>query len=834
MTFFARAIKKSKALTRLASRRLKGRPDSEHEMSFNRLVFALIIIIILFAGQDLSAAGVAFASMGVYIALAVAVLCHIVIYPGVSRIRRICALLLDCVFLSWELHLGGARAAFFFPIYLWVIFGNGFRFGIPYLFAAVPVAIATFGAVIFTTPFWSAQLYLSIGLLVGLIILPGYASTLIKKLSQATKAAEAANNTKSLFLASVSHELRTPLTAIIGMNGLLKLSPLDDEQREMAETVDVASRSLESLINQILDLSRIDAGRMTNAPEDFDLLSLLVDLKRMMESQVRAKNISFDFHVTSRTPLRLRASRLHLQEILINLVGNAVKFTESGGVLVAVDGQAVGGSENDISLQIEVTDTGIGIAPEDQSRIFDSFTQANASILNRFGGTGLGLAITQRLIRLLGGDIAVESKVGSGSTFKFDIKAVKTPADADNTWRPNLIKVAFAAHKSAAQAEIHARVAAMGVEIVAASPSEKHDNYILAGSEGDPALQPGTATSHPAILIHQTEDSGLPGIADRRRSITRISNESSDQELQQALQIAIRLKGIDPQQAVDGANAIERSTPLPIASVRRRVLLVDDNRVNRRVFARILETAGHEVVLAENGSTALDVLEHEAERLDIVLMDFNMPEMDGIEATKLYRAMATGETRLPIVGLTADAFAQSNGLWRDADMDGCLIKPVTPHDLIAVVESKSRPRVAPASEPETAHPARSRPMAPSALDHLIIANLRQLGDVEFFDELMSDFLMDAKAIIDRLTLAATQGDSQEFRSDAHALRSAASNMGAAALCELCAPWVGFRSGELRSRAGEFATHAQLELTRTREAITALRSAHRIHDAQLGS
>lgn len=840
MTELARALRAPFAIL---SSRLRDRPDSEHEMSFNRLAFAVLIIIILLPGGDFNFRS-ALAGMAIYVALALAVLGHIVAFPGVCQWRRLFALVLDCVFLSWQLHLGGERVALFFPIYLWVIFGNGFRFGIRFLLTAVPVAALCFGIVVATTPFWLSQPHLSAGLLIGLVILPAYAGTLIRKLSQATKAAEEANKAKSLFLASVSHELRTPLTAIIGMNELLRGSQLDTEQREMVETVNVASRSLASLINQLLDLSRIEAGRMTSAAEEFDLLTLLTDLRRILETQARSKNLAFYVHVTPRTPPRIRTSRLHLQEILVNLAGNAVKFTESGGVVIAVDGESQEGAEGDLTLRVEVSDTGIGIAPEDQAHIFESFTQGNETILNRFGGTGLGLAITQRLVRLLGGDIGVESVVGKGSTFRFYIKAEEVASSPQAPRQMPKCRVCLLVRNPVVSLRLRTYLTSMGVEAESIDSRLDLANWQIAaggipilieydaGGEGVSQTSVGSDARLRTLLIRQAAERGLPDIPTQRRCVAVLPHEFSETDLQRALLAAIRVGGAEIFQGLESAVAMDQAIPFLSAARRKRVLLVDDNRVNRRVFARILEAAGHEVLMAENGNAALDILERESNRLDIVLMDFNMPEMDGIEATKLYRVMALGETRLPIIGLTADAFAQANGVWREADMDGCLVKPIAPQDLVAAVETMSRTNnAAPAASVSVLHDQPRRRVAASvqALDETIIANLRRLGDSDFFDELMSDFISDAGILIDNLSSAAARGDSPEFRSSAHALRSSAANVGAMALGELCAPWHGCRDSELRARSAEFIAHAQSEFARTREAINSLNAIRRVNN-----
>lgn len=820
--------------------RLRGRPDSEHEMSFNRLAFAVIIVIVLLVNRGSGGLGSALAVMALYVPLALGVLAHILAYPGVSRGRRLFALVLDCGFLSWQLHLGGEVASLFFPIYLWVIFGNGFRFGLTWLKIAIPVATVCFAAVIATTPFWYQKWHLSAGLLVGIVILPLYAGTLIRKLSQATKVAEEASQAKSLFLASVSHELRTPLTAIVGMTGLLRESALVAEQREMVETVDVATRSLQSLINGLLDLSRIEAGRMPVSTEPFDLVALLVDVRRLVESQVRERGLSFDIHVTPRTPLRLTGSRQHLHEILVNLVGNAVKFTREGSVTLAAD--AAPAEDGALRLLVEITDTGIGIAPESQQRIFEDFTQADASILNRFGGTGLGLAITRRLVELMGGTISVESAPGEGSTFRFDVRVAAPDAewpaaagsteragrdavdaaDAGEPWRARGVVVVC--RDTAPLGGLTSALAALGIAPLIADPRQGPARMFppqaagairlvygpdarnlpllaLAGSGGTPR----------SVLVEPQAPEGLPELAVRRRCASVLPERPSVMELRRALDLAFRLAAT-PQ--------VQAPVPRPVrAASPRRVLLADDNRINQRVFSRILEGAGHAVVIAQSGDEALDVLEDRADELDIVLMDFNMPDTDGLEATKLYRMMAPGGRRLPIVGLTADATAQTDSRWRDAGMDDCLIKPVEPAVLLATVDRLARALPEPAAEPAP-RPTVVRLDTAPCLDETALENLRRLGGAEFVAELMEDYLQDAEVLLDKLAHHAARGDIAAFRTDAHALQSSSANIGALGLGRICGPWRDLRGEELRAGVIEFTRQAQAELKRTQRAMRA--------------
>jgi two-component system sensor histidine kinase RpfC len=805
--------------------RLRGRPDSEHEMSYNRLVFAIIIVIVLLIYRGSSDMGDALDVMALYIPLALGVLGHILFRPGISRGRRFFALLMDCGFLSWQLHLGGEVAALFFPIYLWVIFGNGFRFGLTWLAIAIPVATLCFAVVVLTTPFWFERWHLSVGLLAGLVILPAYAGTLIRKLSLATQAAEEASQAKSLFLASVSHELRTPLTAIVGMTGLLRASPLGAEQRDMVETVDVATRSLQSLINSLLDLSRIEAGRMPVSNEGIDLIALLVDARRLVESQVRERGLSFDIHVTPRTPLRLHGSRQHLHEILVNLVGNAVKFTRDGGVTIAVDGQPQ--EDGTLRLVMEITDTGIGIAPKDQERIFEDFTQANPSIMNRFGGTGLGLAIARRLVELLGGSISVESALGEGSTFRFDI-VVSAVADeglsADEPWRER--GVVLVCRDVAPVAELLSALSALGVTPILADPRQgpvrmfppQAVNSVRLLYEPDshnlPIPPAGAAGSTPRMVLVQPQATAtLPGLATRQRCASLLSVNPTETELRRALVVACRL-------AAPAVSLAQPAAPRPIQPSRpRRVLLADDNRINQRVFSRILEAAGHSVLLAESGDQALDLLEEKADQIDIVLMDFNMPDTDGLEATKLYRMMATGDRRLPIVGLTADATAMTDNRWRDAGMDDCLIKPVEPASLLAAIDRIAREEPGRPARNETRLTLVRNDVLPS-LDENTVGRLERLGNAEFVRELMEDYLVDAEVMLDRLVQSASRGDLEAFRSDDHALQSSSANMGALALGSICAPWRGLRGDELQARAAEFTRQARAELKRTQKAMRA--------------
>ena len=742
------------------------------------------------------------------------------------------ALVGDLGVLSLQLHFGGRASSIFFPIYLWAILGNGFRFGIRYLYLAMAVALAGFGLVIATTPFWHDNLSLSFGLLVGIVILPLYAGILIRKLSNAKQQAEQASQAKSLFLASVSHELRTPLTAIIGMGSVLHDTRLDPSQREMTRTVVSAGQQLLTLINDILDFSRIEAGQMTVQAADFDLPSLLSDMRAMVQPQARDKGLYLALHIDRRVPLRLRGSERHLREIVLNLLGNAVKFTETGGVLVAVRPEPASGDRP--RLRFEVADTGIGIAPEASGHIFESFRQADASIMDRFGGTGLGLAICKRLIILLGGDIGVDSTPGAGSTFWFtldfdhagDVDAqpalARIPelglaADAALIGRlmPLLMPAAgtietfgtadaVLAWPSLRRAD-GAAVLIMDRRLVPTDPQRR--TQILAALRSASALR--------CVLLDDSAAEPLPRDLMEVFSTTLPADADSP-----AIGVALRIAQAGRSYGTEATVVRRRSGP----GRRLSILVADDNRMNQKVLREMLTRAGHQVELAANGEEALDALD--ARPFDLVLMDINMPVMNGIEAAKLFRFTALDRPRVPIIALTADASPGVAARCAEAGMDACLTKPIEPEDLFAAIEDLL------GRDPPTAEPPQDLPdnvtalpqAGPAAIDMRVLDRLEALGGADFLVELIDDFLADIETIAADLRAAVQQGDVQQFRANAHALRSVTANIGARGLSDLCQDWQGIGSTDLVRHGPSHLDRLAAEMERVRPALMRRRGA----------
>ncbi|PTW63542.1 two-component system sensor histidine kinase RpfC [Breoghania corrubedonensis] len=834
-------------------RRLLSSDEREHEMVLNRLAIAFLIGAYLLGMARYTSVDVSgpLATISIYSVLSVALFAHLVYHPKRLEWRRVVAMLCDLGGLSYGIYVGGEATAALYPIYLWVILGNGFRFGVKSLRIAMAIGVPCFAVALLNSPYWTANDGIAIGLLLGMIALPLYASKLIRNLSEAKKAAEQASEAKSQFLAAVSHEFRTPLHGIIGMTDMLQRTTLDDEQKDMAATVRNSANALLTLINEVLDFSRIEAGQMPSTASDFELYDVLARVRSTVAVQAEAKGLRFAVHVSARTPLRLRGDARHLADILTNLAGNAVKFTNAGRVCMAVSliDSGRGAAPDSLRLRFEVTDTGIGIAKEAQGRIFEHFSQADDTIINRFGGTGLGLAIVKRLVEMHGGEIGVESARGAGSTFWFELSYEN--AESEASWTPSLAPgqtIALTGDAELSQI-LKTRFAEFGVPLTltdrpaelvtlmrtAARSGIRRCIVVLDEAEmGDDPLSLADAligresSIAPTLILISDRVDDLPAADYRSAFVTVLPRRPSEEELRRALQMS----------AATGTSNLDCSETVPLTAARRRsVLVADDNLTNQKVIAKVLEKAGHDVEIAENGELALDALGRNS--FDIVLMDLNMPVMSGIEAMKLYAFSSLGQKAVPVVGLTADATPAARERCLEAGMVDCIIKPVEPADLLRKMEeiicrNEGRPvsqqnadgeKVASISQ----HP-KYRASGRAVVDMRTLENLQELGGSEFVQDLVGGFVEDSEMTLNSLSDLCTASDLNGFRSQAHALRSGAANIGAQGIFSICSKLESIGEEEFVLHGFERLRELQLEVAQVRDVLNArMDPSGRVHE-----
>jgi two-component system sensor histidine kinase RpfC len=410
----------SPALASLKAR-YSNRPDSEHGQAFVRLAILTVVLIYLcgvgtvagFHDPDLRTV---LLFVLIEFLVGTGILVGIARHPGVSRGRRVIGMVADYTMMGAAMHLMGAHLAPVYVVYLWVTIGNGLRFGPRFLLGAVGLASLSFLFVITSTPYWIENAALAWGLLAGLMAIPAYLTSLLRALTRATEEARRANEAKSRFLANMSHEFRTPLNGIVGMSELLATTKLNAEQRECSDVLQASARTLLALVEDVLDISAIEAGKLKRVDADFRLSDILRGIQLMLQPTAQKKGLVFQVDIAKEVPDFLHGDGNHLRQVLVNLVSNAVKFTEHGRVLVSVS--RVGATwESRALLRFSVRDTGVGIPESAQPRIFQAFEQADNGHGRRFGGTGLGTTIAKALTELLGGTIGFESREGEGSHF---------------------------------------------------------------------------------------------------------------------------------------------------------------------------------------------------------------------------------------------------------------------------------------------------------------------------------------------------------------------------------------------------------------------------------
>lgn len=668
--------------------------SNETEQALIRVVFVSFITLYLFFNHS-SYEPILLCL--VYLCFGFLMLYNILKDPQKNEKRQWTAMIMDITATSLEQMISGAMAGVFIGVYLWLIIGYGLRYGTKFFKGCYLFSLIGFGVTLYLNPYWVEHQHLAYGFFLTLLLIPPHTLRLQISLEKATKEAGQANEAKTNFVSNISHEMRTPLNGIIGASELLAQTKLDGKQSELLKMVGTSASSLKKLINDVLDISKIEKGKVELEDITFFLPDLVQRLQLMFQLEVERKQLWLRFDLAPETERHYVGSLHHIEQVLVNLIANAIKFTQHGGIDVTVS------DTNQLTFRIR--DTGIGIKPEVLPMIFDSFTQADSSITRRYGGTGLGTSIAKQLVEVMGGSIEVSSQVNVGTTFVVSLPLMQAAAPAQPV-------------KDEINLDSQSNVV----------PLSRHNKF--------------------------------------RKKI--------------------------------------------------RVLIADDNVVNRLILNETLQKMHCIVKAVENGDDALDALEHQ--QFDLMILDYNMPEMNGLEVFNIYHALP-GSKPLRTVILTADATKTTQDRCLRAGVYQVLTKPVVSRQIQTLIEAivstidieqsaqtppvrrkKSKSTETPAAsaiahqnfvdarspdspmrslKPKSApHIASLTPTVEPLLDDERMAHLLKLGGSEaFLHKLITEFLETTDELMRSLGTHCMDLNFEQVHKLAHILAGESANMG---------------------------------------------------------
>ncbi|WP_329867363.1 ATP-binding protein [Stenotrophomonas hibiscicola] len=679
-----------------------------------------------------------------------------------------------------------------------------------------------------------------------------------QQLLQAKQAAEAAVLAKGEFLATMSHEIRTPLNGILPMLELIAHGPLGEDQRQLLATASASSQQLLRIVDDILDYSRLEAQALELEITSFNLRDLLDGVVQLMQRAADAKGLSLTLQLDPSVRLPVRGDPVRLRQVLSNLLANAIKFTARGQVQLRVQRLGEGAAQH--QLRFEIIDTGIGIDEALQARLFQSFSQADASTTRIYGGTGLGLAICRRIIDLMHGQIGVQSTPGQGATFWFEIPLLKVPGDLPAMARAPTALLLFSAD-AMLQKRIERIAAHHGLQVqmlsqldavveqlrTAPQPGQPAPAWLLvdarARRSGEAMLQQALAErgDDDALQVLWLQDDA-PAQRPRQRQLPTHFDDAALHALLAA--------PVTPARPAALLSSAGDGVPAPVLPpLHLRVLLVEDNTVNRMVAEQLLRVFQCEVRNAVDGEQALAALREGG--VDIVLMDCQMPVLDGYAATRHWRAeeAETGRARLPIIAMTANAMAGDRERCLQAGMDDYLSKPIARATLHALLKrwggGKAASPARPSAEPSMARLTANSSGAPSAghgsalqdddsrvgskpqpvLDRDVLDELHAvIGDAAI--QIVSVFLDDAPAMVQQLQQAAQSGDEPRLQAVAHSLKSSSANVGALSLSAVAQRIEREARGGSLQRPAVAVALLVAEFARARVALTGYLAQHR--------
>ena len=781
-------------------KRIASRQDSEHEQTLVRLIIGIALVAyfhsdihIVLINNATNVMLTQYISL-YFLSISVALYLATLVSQSVSVVRRIIGILLDVTAISAILTVTDGAVLPIIVLYPWVIIGNAMRYGNTYMLISTAAALIGIVTMCTISTYWSDQLLACVTLIIGLITLPFYLGTLLKRLNTALDKANESVQAKSQFIAHMSHELRTPLNGVIGMADLLKGTAPTHEQTEYIETINTSAYTLLELIENILDISKIEAQKMVTETTEFDLHKLVNEVTSIFEPQINKKSIKYAIHIDPEIPYKIYGDPLHLKQVLMNLISNAIKFTKDGGVELRISCGEI--TKDYAKVNFKIIDTGIGIPLDAQTKIFDSFQQADASTTRKYGGTGLGTTISKELVKLMGGDLRFQSKPGAGSTFYFTL-SFKKAASADNTqeslsMRGNKVlllcseNLAKPLQQSLDKWEIeHSRITScariISMLLDNKNLADKVRSIIIENHNMEMEIQQfsmifksNKKLKHISLIAYDNQhEKDIDDVYFQSGIDTVLHAPFDDRILFNALHVTKNMLKSD--------NLVSISNKFQLPSFANEntlnILVGEDNKTNQMVIEKLLTKANHKVTLANDGKEVLDYL-IQNDSYDLIILDMNMPYYNGLEILNTLSFMDTTQS-IPTIVLTADGTQETRSDCKKAGAYAVITKPIDSQMLFETI-SQCCPLVGSTQGNENNSLLDDPELEKNALINLNrLKNIQEIcADTSFFVGLIETFYSDTNIIIQSMRKNIENKNAEDYKSDVHALKSISGNIGA--------------------------------------------------------